>query len=141
MKFYTITEVSQMLNIHPQTLRQYDRLGLVSPSRTKGFMRKYSMNNVKKLKTVQYLANREGININGIRRILNLEEELYMAKIQLKLKERGTFFEVQKTGETNIKSRLAKLFKRKKNKKIILTLEDFPSPFEIEENKRKQLEY
>ncbi|MTA38257.1 MAG: MerR family transcriptional regulator [Actinobacteria bacterium] len=58
--------------MHPQTLRQYDRLGLVSPGRTAGRTRRYSMRNIVQLREVQRLSN-EGLNLEGIRRILELE--------------------------------------------------------------------
>jgi MerR family transcriptional regulator/heat shock protein HspR len=59
--------------LHPQTLRQYDRLGLVSPSRTVGKNRRYSLIDIVKLRNVQRLVG-EGINLAGIARIIELEE-------------------------------------------------------------------
>ncbi|MBI9113418.1 MerR family transcriptional regulator [Sanguibacter sp. YZGR15] len=62
--------------MHPQTLRQYDRLGLVTPSRTSGRGRRYSRRDVVQLIEVQRLSQEEGINLAGIRRILALESEV-----------------------------------------------------------------
>src|SRR5256885_2316652 len=60
--------------MHPQTLRQYDRLGLVNPGRTPGGGRRYSARDVVQLRMVQRLSQEEGINLAGVKRILELEE-------------------------------------------------------------------
>ena len=60
--------------MHPQTLRQYDRLGLVSPSRTSGQSRRYTMRNIQQLRVVAQLSA-EGVSLEGIKRILELENE------------------------------------------------------------------
>jgi MerR family transcriptional regulator/heat shock protein HspR len=70
---YVISVASQLSGLHPQTLRQYDRLGLVSPSRTVGKNRRYSLLDIVKLRNVQRLVG-EGINLAGIARIIELEE-------------------------------------------------------------------
>ena len=70
---YVISVASQLLGLHPQTLRQYDRLGLVSPNRTIGKNRRYSLIDIVKLRNVQRLVG-EGINLAGIARIMQLEE-------------------------------------------------------------------
>ncbi|WP_146841800.1 heat shock protein transcriptional repressor HspR [Cellulomonas composti] len=62
--------------MHPQTLRQYDRLGLVSPRRTAGRGRRYSLRDVATLREVQRLSQDEGVNLAGIKRILELESEV-----------------------------------------------------------------
>jgi MerR family transcriptional regulator/heat shock protein HspR len=62
--------------MHPQTLRTYDRLGLVIPSRTKGAGRRYSPKDVRKLRLIQSLSQEEGINLNGIKRIIELNDAL-----------------------------------------------------------------
>lgn len=61
--------------MHPQTLRQYDRLGLVVPQRTEGGARRYSLRDISRLAQAQQLSQEEGINLAGITRILELEEE------------------------------------------------------------------
>jgi len=61
--------------MHPQTLRQYDRLGLVSPGRTAGRGRRYSPRDVARLREVQRLSQDEGVNLAGIKRVLELEAE------------------------------------------------------------------
>ena len=70
---YVISVASQLSGLHPQTLRQYDRLGLVSPNRTIGKNRRYSLLDIVKLRNVQRLVG-EGINLVGIARIMQLEE-------------------------------------------------------------------
>ena len=62
--------------MHAQTLRQYDRLGLVSPSRTRGGGRRYSARDVARLREVQRLSQDEGISLAGIQRILELENQV-----------------------------------------------------------------
>ncbi len=71
---YVVSVAAQMAGMHPQTLRQYDRLGLVSPKRSRGRGRRYSYSDVEKLRYIQTLSQ-AGINLEGIRRILLLEEQ------------------------------------------------------------------
>jgi MerR family transcriptional regulator/heat shock protein HspR len=72
---YVISVAAQLSGLHPQTLRQYDRLGLVSPGRTAGRGRLYSTRDIVLLREVQRLSQEEGINLAGIKRILELETE------------------------------------------------------------------
>jgi MerR family transcriptional regulator/heat shock protein HspR len=69
---YVISVAAELSGLHPQTLRQYDRLGLVSPNRTEGRNRRYSLRDIASLRMVQRLAS-EGINHVGIKRIIELE--------------------------------------------------------------------
>lgn len=69
---FAIAVAAELANMHPQTLRQYDRLGLVSPKRTSGKSRRYSMRDVVQLREVAKLGS-EGVSLEGIRRILELE--------------------------------------------------------------------
>jgi MerR family transcriptional regulator/heat shock protein HspR len=69
---YVISVASELSGMHPQTLRQYDRLGIVSPNRTVGKNRRYSLLDIVKLRNVQRLVG-EGINLAGIKRIMELE--------------------------------------------------------------------
>jgi MerR family transcriptional regulator/heat shock protein HspR len=70
---YVISVAAQLSGLHPQTLRAYDRLGLVSPGRAAGRGRRYSLRDILILREVQRLSQEEGINLNGIKRILELE--------------------------------------------------------------------
>lgn len=72
---YVISVAAELAGMHPQTLRQYDRLGLVTPARTSGRGRRYSHRDVEQLRRVQALSQ-DGVNLEGIRRILELERRL-----------------------------------------------------------------
>ncbi len=72
---YVISVAAELSGLHPQTLRQYDRLGLVSPDRTVGRNRRYSLRDIASLRMVQRLVG-EGINHAGIKRILELESAM-----------------------------------------------------------------
>lgn len=73
---YVISVAAEISGLHPQTLRQYDRLGLVSPGRSSGRGRRYSMRDIQLLREVQRLSQEHGINLAGIKRILELEREV-----------------------------------------------------------------
>ena len=65
---------AQMLGMHPQTLRKYERLGLVQPSRTMGSMRVYSRDELERLRLIKYLVDELGINLAGVQRLLLVAE-------------------------------------------------------------------
>lgn len=70
---FVISVAAQLAGMHPQTLRQYDRLGLVNPGRSPGGGRRYSARDVVLLRQVQRLSQEEGINLAGVKRIIELE--------------------------------------------------------------------
>ena len=72
---FAIAMAAELAGMHPQTLRQYDRMGLVSPTRTAGKSRRYSMRNVVQLREIAALGN-EGVSLEGIRRVLELENQV-----------------------------------------------------------------
>lgn len=72
---FAIAIAAELTGLHPQTLRQYDRLGLVSPKRTAGQSRRYSMRDVSQLREVARLSA-EGVSLEGIRRVLELENHV-----------------------------------------------------------------
>jgi MerR family transcriptional regulator/heat shock protein HspR len=80
---YVISVAAQLSGLHPQTLRAYDRLGLVSPGRTGGGGRRYSLRDVLILREVQRLSQEDGVNLSGIKRILELESEWQRSRIRL----------------------------------------------------------
>jgi MerR family transcriptional regulator, heat shock protein HspR len=80
---YVISVAAQLSGLHPQTLRTYDRLGLVSPGRAIGGGRRYSLRDVLILREVQRLSQEEGINLNGIKRILELELAEQRSRLRL----------------------------------------------------------
>ena len=73
---FVISVAAQLAEMHPQTLRGYDRLGLVVPGRARGRGRRYSLRDIAKLRHIQHLSQDEGINLEGVRRIIALETEL-----------------------------------------------------------------
>lgn len=80
---YVISVAAQLSGLHPQTLRAYDRLGLVSPGRTAGRGRRYSMRDILVLREVQRLSQDEGINLAGVKRILELESLVVELQAQI----------------------------------------------------------
>ncbi|MFW3114734.1 heat shock regulator [Mycobacterium haemophilum DSM 44634] len=80
-----ISVAAELAGMHAQTLRTYDRLGLVSPSRTSGGGRRYSQHDVELLRQVQRLSQDEGVNLAGIKRIIELTNQV--DALQLKLQE------------------------------------------------------
>ncbi len=79
---YVISVAAELSGLHPQTLRQYDRLGLVSPNRTEGRNRRYSLRDIASLRMVQRLTG-EGINHAGIKRIIELETAMANMAIEV----------------------------------------------------------
>ena len=73
---FVISVAAELAGMHAQTLRQYDRLGLVTPSRTRGGGRRYSQRDVSMLREIQRLSQDEGVSLAGIARILELENEV-----------------------------------------------------------------
>ncbi|AZZ41469.1 MerR family transcriptional regulator [Acidipropionibacterium jensenii] len=73
---FPISVAAGLAGMHPQTLRGYDRLGLVVPSRAKSRGRRYTARDITRLRLVQHLSQEEGINLSGIRRILELETRI-----------------------------------------------------------------
>jgi MerR family transcriptional regulator, heat shock protein HspR len=80
---YVISVAAQLSGLHPQTLRAYDRLGLVSPGRAVGRGRRYSLRDILALREVQRLSQEEGINLLGIKRILELEDQEQRSRMLL----------------------------------------------------------
>ena len=72
---FVISVAAELADMHPQTLRQYDRLGIVSPSRAPGKSRRYSQRDITMLREVQRLSQ-EGVSLEGIKRILQLENQV-----------------------------------------------------------------
>jgi MerR family transcriptional regulator, heat shock protein HspR len=73
---FVISVAAELAGMHAQTLRQYDRLGLVSPGRTPGGGRRYSPRDVALLREVQRLSQEDGVNLAGIKRIIDLESQV-----------------------------------------------------------------
>jgi len=71
---YLISMAARMLGMHPQTLRKYERLGLVQPSRTIGSMRLYSREELDRLKVIKRFVDDGGINLAGVQKLLSIAE-------------------------------------------------------------------
>jgi MerR family transcriptional regulator, heat shock protein HspR len=71
---YFISMAARLLDMHPQTLRKYERLGLVRPTRTVGDMRVYSAEELERLKLIKRLVEDEGVNLAGVQRLLDIAE-------------------------------------------------------------------
>lgn len=84
---FVISMAAELAGMHPQTLRQYDRLGLVCPERTAGKSRRYSMRDVVKLREIAELGV-QGVSLEGIRRILELED--HVRSLESRLRELET---------------------------------------------------
>ena len=82
---FAISKAAELADMHPQTLRQYDRLGLVTPQRTVGRGRRYSLRDVNQLVEIQRLSLEEGINLAGIKRILDLEGTVRALEARIEL--------------------------------------------------------
>src|SRR6201985_3298132 len=82
---FLISVAAELAGMHAQTLRTYDRLGLVSPRRSSGGGRRYSQHDVELLREVQRLSQDEGVNLAGIKRIIELTNQV--AALQARMKE------------------------------------------------------
>lgn len=71
-----ISTASRMLGMHPQTLRKYERLGLVRPNRTVGSMRLYSQEQIDRLRLIKYMVDELGINLSGVQHLLSVTERV-----------------------------------------------------------------
>lgn len=84
---YIISVAARLLKMHPQTLRKYERLGLVHPGRTVGMLRLYSESDLKKLRLIRYLETDMGMNLAGVRFILSLLDQLMKMRERLAAKD------------------------------------------------------
>jgi MerR family transcriptional regulator/heat shock protein HspR len=73
---YFISTAARLLDMHPQTLRKYERLGLVRPTRTIGSMRLYSRDELERLRIIKHLVEEAGINLAGVQRLLSIAEAI-----------------------------------------------------------------
>lgn len=100
---FSVGQAAMVADIHPQTLRQYDRLGLIVPQRTAGGARRYSLRDIERLTQAQHMSQDESINLAGITRILQLMEEnrqLRRQVVQLRRRMEGSFvFQADSDGE------------------------------------------
>lgn len=98
---FAIATAAELAEMHPQTLRQYDRIGLVSPQRTSGNTRRYSLNDVEQLREVARLSA-EGLSLEGIRRVLFLENTVRELRDRVRELERALSNEVMNRPERRV---------------------------------------
>jgi len=85
---YFISMAARLLDMHPQTLRKYERLGLVRPTRTVGSMRVYTSQELDRLKLIKRLVEDEGVNLAGVQRLLSIAEAVQ--RLRPLMQEAGT---------------------------------------------------
>lgn len=85
---FAIAAAAELAEMHPQTLRQYDRIGLVSPQRTRGNTRRYSLDDVDRLQQVARLSS-EGLSLEGIRRVFQLQDHVRELTVRVRELERA----------------------------------------------------
>lgn len=98
---FAIAAAADLAGMHPQTLRQYDRIGLVSPQRTRGNTRRYSLHDVAQLRDVARLSA-EGLSLEGIRRVLELEDKVQALEDRVHQLERALSEERMKRPERRV---------------------------------------
>jgi MerR family transcriptional regulator/heat shock protein HspR len=85
---YFISMAARLLDMHPQTLRKYERLGLVTPTRTVGSMRVYTSDELERLRLIKHLVEDAGVNLAGVQRLLSIAEAVQRVRPLLR-EERG----------------------------------------------------
>lgn len=95
---YVISVAAELAGVHPQTLRIYERKGLIAPARTSGRSRRYSEHDIALLRRIQDLTN-AGVSLAGVERILDLEAELAAARSRIRDLEHELAQEVQRARE------------------------------------------
>ena len=115
---YLISVVATMLDIHPQTLRQYEREGLVEPSRTQGRMRLYSQRDIDRMKLILRLTRQMGVNLAGVDIVLQLKEQIDQMQIEID-QLREELLKVNRNGSVHVSKALVT-----KNSYDIIIFED-----------------
>jgi MerR family transcriptional regulator/heat shock protein HspR len=86
---YFISMAARLLDMHPQTLRKYERLGLVRPTRTVGSMRVYTHDELDRLRLIKYLVDEAGVNLAGVQRLLEIAEAVQRIRPLMPLMKDG----------------------------------------------------
>jgi MerR family transcriptional regulator/heat shock protein HspR len=107
---FVISVAAELAGMHAQTLRQYDRLGLVSPGRTAGGGRRYSPRDVALLREVQRLSQEDGVNLAGIKRIIDLESRV--DALQSRVHELLEELEMSEAGRIAAEAAVSATFRR-----------------------------
>lgn len=106
---YVISVVAELAGVHPQTLRTYERKGLMDPQRTAGNSRRYSDRDVDRLRRIQELTQEEGVNLAGVRIIMALEQELEFVHDQLEAAAKQLASAERELGERRRRGMLVRL--------------------------------
>ena len=101
---YIISVAARILEMHPQTLRKYERLGLISPGRTVGMLRLYSRDDIRKLRLIRHLVYNLGFNLAGVEFTLSLVDNLLHMRERLAMAAEGSPL------QTAVEQELAQLF-------------------------------
>lgn len=108
--FFVISIAARLVNVHQQTLRYYERLGLIEPGRSKGNIRLYSMRDVQRAQQIRRLIDELGVNLAGVEVILNMSDRLMeMERVMTELKEECLQMQREYEGEiARLRTALAK---------------------------------
>ncbi len=93
---YVISVAARIVELHPQTLRHYEQLGLVKPTRSSGNRRLYSEHDIERLSLICRLVNELGVNLAGVEVILNMTEQIQSLNEQLEQRERELLAEIER---------------------------------------------
>ncbi|MEX2588226.1 MAG: helix-turn-helix transcriptional regulator [Actinomycetota bacterium] len=119
---YVISVVADLSGMHPQTLRMYERRGLIEPKRTTGNSRRYSQQDVERLKRIQELTQRDGLNLAGVRIVMDLETKV--ERLQSKVEKLS-----RQLAETEQRLELEKR-RRSRPRGVLVRMSDVASIFE-----------
>lgn len=92
---YIISVAARILDMHPQTLRKYERLGLINPNRTVGMLRLYSREDIRKILLIRHLMDQLGLNLAGVEFALNLVDNLFGLRERLSQAAEGTLLQAR----------------------------------------------
>ncbi len=125
---YVISVAAQLSGLHPQTLRAYDRLGLVSPGRAAGRGRRYSVRDIVILREVQRLSQEEGVNLSGIKQILELKLAEQRSRLQLaQMHAEISQLQAELASTRAVAARLARLLRGRSDGADLVPVRDFSS--------------
>ena len=124
---YVISVAAQLAGVHPQTLRIYERRGLLNPQRTSGNSRRYSQRDVDRLRQIQRLTQEEGVNLAGVRIIMDLERQLDRIRAEMDTLRRRVD---QVTLEMNER-------RRRSERGVLVRLDDVRNIFETTQSRRR----
>ncbi len=102
---YVISIAARMVNLHPQTLRHYEKMGLVDPARTEGGVRMYSQRDIERLNKITGLIEDLGVNLAGVEVILNMTRQIEALQAQVEEMERRMHVEVERIRRASLEDK------------------------------------